>query len=133
MRRTPYFRDAFLRTLDRHLKAVAERDLDALAPTVDRSITLILPDGIVLRGKEAFLDFHREWFADPLWRQKTTVTDMNVQRGTTAWVLVECRTETLHPDGSVAAASQAMFALTWTYKHGRWVAVADQNTRPPQP
>jgi uncharacterized protein (TIGR02246 family) len=130
MKREPGLRRTFLRTLDRHLKAVADRDLEALAPTIDRSMTLILPDGVVLRGKDAFLDFHREWFADPHWQQKATVTDVNLQRAT-AWVLVDYQYETLAPDGGVVATSHAVFALTWTYKHGRWVAVADQNTRSP--
>ena len=121
----------FLRALDTHLQAVANRDLEALEPTVDESMVLIFPNGSIVRGKDGFMDFHEEWFADPNWRQPYTVTDVNVQGCKTAWALIDYRYESLNPDGSVESTSHNMFALTWTFKKGTWVAIADQNTRLP--
>lgn len=118
-------------TLAQHLGAIDNRDLAALDPTVDESMTLIFPSGSIRDGKAAFMAFHEGWFADPNWRQPATVIRKNVQGCATAWVLVDYRYEALNPDGTVASSSHNMFALTWTFKHGRWVAIADQNTKLP--
>jgi len=120
---------SFHKTLATHLDAITNRDLEALEPTVGESMTLIFPSGSIRRGKEAFMAFHEGWFADPNWRQPYTVTDVTVEGCKTAWALVDYRYESLADDGTVESSSHNMFALTWTFQHGRWVAIADQNTK----
>jgi ketosteroid isomerase-like protein len=122
---------SFQKTLRTHLDAISNRDLEALEPTVGESMTLIFPSGSIRRGKDAFMAFHESWFADPNWRQPYTVTDVTVEGCNTAWALVDYRYESLNEDGTVKSSSHNMFALTWTFQRGRWVAIADQNTRLP--
>ena len=121
----------FRATLQTHLDAITNRDLEALEPTVADSMVLIFPSGSIRRGKEAFMDFHQGWFADPNWRQPYTVTDVTIEGCNTAWALVDYRYQTLDDDGNVVSESHNMFSLTWTFKKGRWQAIADQNTRLP--
>jgi uncharacterized protein (TIGR02246 family) len=115
-------------TLATHLQSVQDRDLQAMAPTVDERVTLIFPSGTVLRGKDAFLGFHEEWFADPTWRQDATVTDVNVWGCSTAWALIRYQMVQLNPDGTETKGTPSYFALSWTRERGRWQVVADQNT-----
>lgn len=65
------FRDAvsFRRALQRHLGALENADLRALAATVsdDTDICVLVRDGLHVRGKRAILDFHRSRFEDPAW------------------------------------------------------------------
>ncbi|KGN37911.1 YybH family protein [Knoellia subterranea] len=122
---------AFHRTLQTHLDAITNRDLAALEPTVGESMTLIFPSGSIRRGKDAFMAFHEGWFADPNWRQPYTVTDVTVEGCRTAWALVDYRYQSLDDAGNVESESHNMFALTWTFDKGRWVAIADQNTKLP--
>ena len=122
---------SFHKTLQTHLDAITNRDLDALEPTVGESMTLIFPSGSIRRGKDAFMAFHEGWFADPNWRQPYTVTDVTVEGCRTAWALVDYHYESLADDGTVESSSHNMFALTWTFQQGRWVAIADQNTKLP--
>ena len=119
---------SFEATLSQHLNAIGDRDLAALEPTVDDSVTLIFPSGRIRDGKEAFMAFHEAWFADLTWRQPVEVIRTNVQGCKTAWVLVDYHYQDLDDAGNVISDSHAMFALTWTFKQGRWVVIADQNT-----
>lgn len=121
----------FHETLQTHLDAITNRDLEALEPTVGESMTLIFPSGSIRRGKDAFMAFHEGWFQDPNWQQPYTVTDVTVEGCRTAWALVDYRYESLADDGTVESSSHNMFALTWTFDGGRWLAIADQNTRLP--
>lgn len=120
----------FEKALDTHLTAIDERDLEALAPTVDEDVVLIFPSGRTLYGKEAFMDFHEGWFASSTpWTQDNTVTHTNVEGCRTAWSSVDYVYRTYDADGNVVTESHNMFALTWTRDRGQWVVVADQNTK----
>jgi ketosteroid isomerase-like protein len=62
-------KNSFRETLGRHLLAIEERDLDALADTVDDDeILLVMSDGKLVRSKKEFLEAHRGWFAMKHWR-----------------------------------------------------------------
>lgn len=55
--------NSFREALGRHLLAIEERDLDALADTVDDDeILLVMSDGKLVRSKKEFLEAHRGWF-----------------------------------------------------------------------
>lgn len=57
----------FQESLQRHLAAVRERDLDALTPTLHPDVVVLLPNGTLVSGRDAVVDLHRAWFADPSW------------------------------------------------------------------
>jgi uncharacterized protein (TIGR02246 family) len=93
-------------------------------------VVLILPDGTVLDGKAAVVELHREMFADDSWTQERTVRRVMVA-GSTGWVLIEYRFVVVDGDGKVVSDSRAYFTLTYASVDGRWLVVADQNTRLP--
>src|SRR4051794_13072818 len=58
----------FRETLEKHLKAIQDRDLMALAETLPADeLTLITSDGRLVRSVAEFLDMHRGWFAMTNW------------------------------------------------------------------
>ncbi|MCP4903155.1 MAG: hypothetical protein GY906_39845, partial [bacterium] len=58
---------SFEETLERHLTAIVSRDLQVILATVAEgdSLTLILPDGSLIKDKAAYADLHEAWFSDP--------------------------------------------------------------------
>lgn len=60
----------FAPALDAHLAAIQARDLDGYLATVHQDASLILPNGTLLRGREAIGEFHADWFADTDWSMR---------------------------------------------------------------
>jgi ketosteroid isomerase-like protein len=109
--------------LQTHLRAIATRNLDALARTVDpEEIVLVAADGTVTTDTATFLERHAAWFDMPGW--------------TLDWELLHARR-----DGDVAT-----YLLALDYREGEtrvpsilslmfarrdddeWLLVQDQNT-----
>ena len=57
----------FRETLGRHLLAIEQRDLEALAATLADPLILIMADGKLKRSKAEFVEAHRGWFAMKNW------------------------------------------------------------------
>jgi uncharacterized protein (TIGR02246 family) len=108
--------------LDRHLSAIRDRDLDALAATVHPDdVVLITSEGAVHMGREAFVSMHREWFASGSWTLDTEV--VHVRDGTDlATVLLRLR----YRDGAVD--ERSILSLVFRREGDRWLMVQDQNT-----
>lgn len=70
----------FEETLNAHMTAISNRDLDALAATMhpDGEMQLVLPDQEVMRGAQAFLDFHKTWFKSDNWTVEGKIVDSRV-------------------------------------------------------
>lgn len=60
------------RTLTAHIDAIRNRDLKALTDTITAgdSLTLIFPNGTITNTRQAYVDFHRKWFADQDWNTR---------------------------------------------------------------
>ncbi|MEM7030063.1 MAG: nuclear transport factor 2 family protein [Chloroflexota bacterium] len=56
-------------TLQEHLSAIENRDLEAFMSTIanDGTLTIILPNGTILDDYQKIIDFHKGWFDDPDW------------------------------------------------------------------
>lgn len=115
--------DALTDTLDAHLRAIADRDLDALAATVHpHDVVLITAEGDIRHGRETFLALHREWFASTTWTLETEV--VHVRRGgTLATVLLALRYRDV-PDVD----QRSVLSLVFRRDDGCWRMVQDQNT-----
>ena len=52
-----------------HVRAVQARDLPALESTITsgEQLTLILPNGVQTATRQAYIDFHKEFFATKTW------------------------------------------------------------------
>lgn len=122
---------SFERTLAAHLAAIRGRDLERLLPTVADDVTLILPGGKLLDGKEAFTKFHEEWFAEKGW----TMTFRELRRVETrdlATVLLETEYRDVDDKGAPVV-GKSYLAMTFRRAGTRWLLTHDQNTRLPQP
>ncbi|HYG55769.1 MAG TPA: nuclear transport factor 2 family protein [Burkholderiales bacterium] len=59
----------FREALGRHLLAIENRDIDALAATISKGpIVLITAEGRLVRSPSEFLQMHRDWFAMKDWK-----------------------------------------------------------------
>jgi uncharacterized protein (TIGR02246 family) len=118
---------AFREALGRHLLAIEEKDLDALADTVaPDGVLLIMSDGRLVRTTEEFLDAHRGWFAMKHWRLE--VKPVQIYETPHLGVAV------LHLDyremtpGQPATRQASMLTLVFQNRAGKWLMVQDQNT-----
>lgn len=61
--------EAFEKAVIAHMRAVSNRDLEALGATLHPSgdMQLVMPDQEVKHGAQAFLDFHKAWFQSDNW------------------------------------------------------------------
>jgi uncharacterized protein (TIGR02246 family) len=113
------FRD----TLERHLRAIRERDLEALADTVapDR-LVLIMADGRLARSAREFLETHRGWFAMPGW----TLHAEEIETFETGELAVAVlRLDYREPPD---VRSESYLTLVFQQRDGKWLMVQDQNT-----
>lgn len=110
--------------LKRHLAAVTGRDLAALAPTLADDVDVIFPDGSRIEGKEAVLDFHREWFADDQWRYDAEI--IATEAGNNLASALVRYTYRDAPDGPPR---QTWLALQFRHTQAGWQLYHDQNTR----
>ena len=113
---------SFRQTLERHLDAIARRDLPALADTVaPESLVLITAEGKLVRGTREFLEMHRAWFASPGWTLE--VAPEEIYEGPELGVAV---LRLLYQEPGVRAAS--LLTLVFRRIGGKWLMVQDQNT-----
>jgi uncharacterized protein (TIGR02246 family) len=113
----------FRETLERHLRAIRERDLQALAGTVaENELLLIMSDGRIERTTQAFLEAHRGWFAMPNWTldaqlvQACESEDLGV-----ATLQLDYR----EPPG---LRQESYLTLVFQRRDDQWLMILDQNT-----
>jgi uncharacterized protein (TIGR02246 family) len=116
----------FRQALGRHLLAIEERDIDALADTVADELMLVMSDGKLARTKKEFMEAHRGWFAMKNWRLE--VKPVHLFDGPHLGVAL------LHLDyrestaGKPPTSQQSLLTLVFENRNGKWLMVLDQNT-----
>lgn len=118
----------FREALGKHLLAIEERDLRALADTVAADeVFFVTTDGKPARGAKEFLEAHRAWFEMKNWRLEVKPVHMyeTPQLGV-ALLHLEYR-ET--PPGKPPTRQESMQTLVFQPRNGKWVMVLDQNTQ----
>lgn len=118
----------FRATLEKHLGAVAAKNIDIIAATVADSVTLIFPGGEVLQSKQKFVDFHKEWFKDTAWKMTTEILK-TTEGGTLSYGLVKYQYTNLNSDGTVKSQSNAYLLLIFEKQKDGWKLIHDQNTK----
>src|SRR4051794_17422238 len=117
----------FRETLDKHLRAIQERDLLSLADTVaEDEIVLVMADGRLARSAREFLEAHRGWFAMDNWRLETTPVHVHETPEMGVAVLHLVYRET--PRDRPAVREESFLTLVFEERDGRWLMVLDQNT-----
>lgn len=118
----------FRETLDKHLRAIQEKDIPALAATLpDGELALIMADGRLERSAQAFLDLHRGWFgmAKP-WRLEVAPIDI---LETPDMGVALLRLDYVEgPAAKPSTRQESHLTLVFQRRDGKWVMVLDQNT-----
>ncbi|QDV35021.1 YybH family protein [Tautonia plasticadhaerens] len=117
----------FRETLEQHLRALKERDLDALIATLpDDELTQISADGRLVRSVDEFVRRHRDWFSSPSWTLETRLEELTEADALgLAVVHLTCRDEP--PDGD-RVVTQGFLTLAFARQDDRWVMFHDQTT-----
>jgi ketosteroid isomerase-like protein len=118
----------FQQTLERHLQAVQDHDVDAFLKTVaqDGSLTMILPNGALLDSYEEIEELHQEWFADPEWQLTTELVTQH-ESDTMASALFLVDYQDVDEEGAPVQ-FQYFLNLLFANRGGEWLLVHDQNT-----
>ena len=116
------FRDA----LGRHLLAIQERDLKALADTLADDLVLVTADGKLVKGSKAFLDLHRDWFGMKNWRLDAKPVQV-WEAGELGVAVFRLDYRESRSDGS-SVQQESTLTLAFQSRGGRWLMVLDQNT-----
>lgn len=113
-----------------HVKAVQSRDLPALERTITagEQLTLILPNGVQTATRQAYVDFHKQFFAEKTWTIQFETVGRTV--GTDFAVLT---TKSLYQDvvDGKPYRSRSWVTFTFQKESGQWRLIHDQNTRLP--
>lgn len=125
---TQSIREDYNATLKIHLEAIQNRDLNAILETVHDSVTLIFPDGQLLKSKEKFADFHRDWFADKKWSMNPVVLKTN-QSDSLSYSLIRYQYNDLDSLGNAINPRSTYLMLTFKLESNGWKLIHDQNTR----
>jgi len=113
-----------------HVRAVKARDLAALESTITsgEALTLILPNGVQTATRQAYIDFHKEFFASKTW----TIQFEPVSRAVGSDFAV-LTTKSLYQDTVDGKPYRSRSWVTFTFRKeaGQWRLIHDQNTRLP--
>lgn len=117
------FRDA----LDRHLRAIRERDLPGLIATLPADeVTLITSDGRLIRSVAEMVQMHKDWFAATTWMLDVEVVSLiESPRMGVAVLRLDYHD---NPLGRPPIREASYLSLVFALRDGRWVMVQDQNT-----
>ncbi len=117
----------FREALGRHLLAIEEKDLDALAETVaPDGVLLVMADGRLVRSTAEFLEAHRGWFAIKHWRLEVKPVQLYESDGIGVALLHLDYRET--PPGQPPVRQESLLTLVFRNLGGRWLMFQDQNT-----
>ncbi len=117
----------FRETLDQHLAAIQNRDLESLVATLPQDeLMLVMSNGKIVRTVREFVDGHRSWFAMPHWELTVAAVDM-FETADVGVAVLRLDYSDLKPDHS-RYHEYSVLTLIFARRGDRWVMVHDQNT-----
>jgi uncharacterized protein (TIGR02246 family) len=118
----------FQQTLERHLAAVQNRDLDTFLDTIaaDGSLTLIMPNGSLWQDHDDIAELHQEWFLDPDWQMTTELLTTHESAEMASALLLVNYTD-VDAEGEPVE-FQYYLHLLFAKRNGKWLVIHDQNT-----
>ncbi|HEY1015382.1 MAG TPA: nuclear transport factor 2 family protein [Herpetosiphonaceae bacterium] len=118
----------FRSALDTHLAALRSRDLAGFLATVanDDEVSLVMPNGALVRGFSGVTDLHQAWFADPDWTLDAEIL-RTLETGEMALALLLVDYRDLDAEGRPYQ-KRYYLSLVFAKRDDRWLLVHDQNT-----
>jgi len=118
---------SFREALERHLRAIRERDIDGLIDTLARDeLTLITAEGRLVREPGEFIAMHRDWFAGSTWTLDAEIVSLAETPELGLAVLrLDYRD---NPPAQPPIREASYLSLVFARRDGRWVMIHDQNT-----
>ena len=117
----------FREALGRHLLAIEEKDIDALAATIaPDGVLLVMSDGKLVRSTEEFIEAHRGWFAMKHWRLEVKPVHL-YESGELGVALLHLEYREA-PPGKPPVRQESLLTLVFQNRGGRWLMFQDQNT-----
>ena len=94
---------------------------------LDRDVTVIFANGGVLSGKKEVSGFITDFFNDPGWTQTFTTLQKHVEGCRTGFVLFD----SVYSVPAQHRVSPLVIGVTFTYEHGRWKVLHNQDSNGP--
>ncbi len=118
----------FTETVHTHLQAIQQRDMDTFLATLteQEAISVILPNGTLFETRTAFVEFTRDWFADPDWRM-TVALLRTAETAEMGVALLSVSYDDLDQHGQPYQLRYYL-SLVFAQQQGAWRLVHDQNT-----
>jgi uncharacterized protein (TIGR02246 family) len=117
----------FRETLDKHLRALQQRDLQALRETLPaEEMVLIMSDGRLVRSVAEFLQLHQGWFESKTWT--LGFDPVSVRQTADLGVAVYRLDYRDQPPDGHRVHETSHLTLVFAREGGKWVMVQDQNT-----
>ncbi len=117
----------FKKVLEVHLKAIKDKDLNLFITTIsEQDVTLIMPNGALICGRENFIEFHKDWFSDKDWDLNYEIIKQEEGEEMSV-VLLKVEYKDINPEGKEYSLN---YYLTLLFKkiEGKWGLIYDQNT-----
>ena len=117
----------FQATLEKHLLAIQNRDLVALADTISlEQVVLITAEGRLVTSSQEMLAMHRDWFSESGWT--LDIVPVRVFEGPDVGVAILRLDYREEGDGKAPVQQESFLTLTFEKHDDRWELVHDQNT-----
>jgi ketosteroid isomerase-like protein len=119
-------RPDFPAAVEAHLATITDRNLAAFGETITQTddIDVIFPNGGLIEGRTAVMDFHKEWFADPNWQMEPEVVEI-IEGADQSTALIRY----VSRDTPEGAPRSTGLVLVFQLENGSWRLVHDQTTR----
>ena len=117
----------FILTRTKFLKSLEQKKLSDLMTIVDDSVTMIFPDGDIMKGKNRFLEFNEAWFKKD-WKINTEVLSTDI-RNDLGYSLVRYRYLRYKPDKTEGSLSYIYLLLIFKKRDQNWFLVHNQHTK----
>ena len=118
---------AFREAIGRHLLAIEERNIEALAATLaPDNVLLVASDGRLTRSTAEFVEAYRAWFAMKHWR--IDVKPIQVWEGAELGVALLNYAYREMPPGKPPTLQLSVVSLVFQNRNGKWLMVQNQNT-----
>ncbi len=118
----------FKDTLNIHLEAIKNRDIDGFKKTIaqDDRLTVILPNGSLIKGYDRIIKFHENWFKDMDWSIDFSVINELIGSDLSS-VLIEVRYNDINEEKEPYQLEHYL-NLIFIKENSDWSLIYDQNT-----